>query len=189
MAAPDHGRSDAHEVVAEALIRLRGDLERMIRRRFPALDAADVYQRAAVRALERCASLRELERVDAWLRRLVTTSAIDLIREGRGEILTDTHDVEATGTIPGASEDVCGCTTALMRSLPASYADIIRRVDVDGAGLAEVAGSLNIATGNATVRLHRARRALRTRLRDHCGAETMRQCLSCACDERGGETT
>jgi RNA polymerase sigma-70 factor (ECF subfamily) len=58
-------------------------------------------------------------------------------------------------------------------------------VDIDGTGLAEVAGTLDITTGNAAVRLHRARRALRGRLRDHCGVETMRQCLACVCNERG----
>lgn len=86
---------------------------------------------------------------------------------------------------PVVEEDVCACSLALMKSLPESYADIIRRVDIEGAGLAEVAGILRIATGNAAVRLHRARRALRARLREHCGVESMRQCLSCICNERG----
>lgn len=182
MAALPPRRSDAREVVAEALTRLRGDLERMCRRRFPSLDAGDVYQRASLRALERCESVRDRDRVDGWVRRVVLNSALDLLRERRGETaLPEDHEVEA----PAAEEEVCACTLALMKSLPSSYEDIIRRVDIDGAGLAEVAGSLEIATGNAAVRLHRARRALRNRLREHCGVETMRQCLTCVCNERG----
>jgi RNA polymerase sigma-70 factor (ECF subfamily) len=154
----------------------------MCRRRFPSLDADDVYQRASLRALERCESVRDRERVDGWVRRIVITSAFTALRERRGEIaLADDADLEA----PAAEADVCACTLALMRSLPNSYGDIIRRVDLNGASLAEVAGSLKIATGNAAVRLHRARRALRDRLRAHCGVETMRQCLTCACHERG----
>lgn len=182
MAALVPRRSDAHEVVAEALTRLRGDLERMCRRRFPSLDADDVYQRASLRALERCETVRNRERIDGWIRRIVVTSALDLLLERRGEsALPEEQDLEA----PAAGDAVCACTLALMRSLPEPYEDIIRRVDIDGAGLAEVAGSLKIATGNAAVRLHRARRALRNRLREHCGVETMRQCLTCVCNERG----
>jgi RNA polymerase sigma-70 factor (ECF subfamily) len=168
-------------VVAEALTRLRGALERMCRRRFPSLDAGDVYQRASLRALERCESVRDRDRVDGWVRRIVVTSALDLLRERRGEItLSEEHDLEAP-----APEEICACTLALMKSLPESYGDIIHRVDIDGADLPEVAERLKIATGNAAVRLHRARRALRSRLREHCGVETMGQCLTCVCNERG----
>lgn len=170
----------------EALTRLRGELERMCRRRFPALDAAEVYQRASLRALERCASLRDRDRVDGWLRRIVVTSALDLVRERRGAVaLVDGDAFEA----PAAQDEICACTLALIKSLPAAYEDILRRVDLNDASLAEVAGSLNIATGNAAVRLHRARRALRDRLRDHCGVKTMRQCLTCVCSERGCAST
>ncbi len=176
-------RSDAREIVAEALARLRDDLERMARRRFPTLDAGDVCQRAAVRALEHAEEVRDPGRVDAWIRRIVVTSALDLLRErNRREVPSpEPHDLE----MPVADDDICGCALTLVRSLPESYADIIRRVDIDGDSLAEVAGALRIATGNAAVRLHRARSALRARLREHCGVESMRQCLSCICDERG----
>lgn len=181
MTAPAPRRSDAREVVAEALTRLRDDLERMCHRRFPALDAGDVYQRAALRALERCESVREHGRVDGWVRRIVVTSALDLLRERQGRVDLPEDEVEA----PVAEEETCSCTLGLMRLLPESYEDILRRVDVNGADLAKVAGSLRITTGNAAVRLHRARRALRGRLREHCGVETMRQCLTCVCNERG----
>lgn len=175
-------RSDAREAVAEALIRLRGDLEKSCRLHFRSLDAEEVYQRASLRALERSASLRDQDRVDGWIRRVVATSALDLLRERRGETaLLEEHELEA----PATEDGVCACALALMKSLPESYEDIIRRVDIDRARLAEVAGSLKIATGNAAVRLHRARRALRHRLREHCGVETMHQCLTCVCNERG----
>lgn len=183
VAAPAHSESEARAVVAEALTRLRGSVVRMIQRRYPTLDAGDVYQRASLRALERFASLRERDRVDGWIRRIAVTSALDLLRERRREVaLPDDHEVEAPPTPEG---DVCSCSLALVNSLPESYEDILRRVDIDGAPLADVAGDLQIATGNAAVRLHRARRALRDRVRSHCGVETLAQCLSCTCEERG----
>lgn len=141
-----------------------------------------MYQRASLRALERCESVRDRERVDGWARRIVVTSALDVLRERRREVALADED-ELEGACP--EDDVCACTLALVESLPDAYEDILRRVDIEGAGLAELAGSLKSATGNATVRLHRARRALRKRLREHCGIEAMRQCLTCVCNERG----
>lgn len=173
-------RSDTRQAVAEALTRLRDDLERLARRRFPTLDAGEIVQRASLRALERHASVRDLERIDAWMRRIVITSAIDLIRERRGEVpFAEPPEVPA----PVADGPVCGCTLKLIPSLPASYAEILRRVDVEGAALGDVAASLGIASGTAAVRLHRARRALGTRVRKRCGVESMQPCLACSCTD------
>lgn len=183
MAAPAPAPSEAHACVAEALTRLRDDLERMSRRRFPSLDAGDVYQRASLRALEGSAALRDPARVDGWVRRIVVRIALDLLRARRTEIeLSEGDEPEAPPVDEGGA---CACTLALLEGLPPSYQDILRRVDVEGAGLSEVAQALAISPGNAAVRLHRARRALRDHLRGHCGVETMRECLTCACHERG----
>jgi hypothetical protein len=46
-------------------------------------------------------------------------------------------------------------------ALPATYADILQRVDVDGASLDEVAKELSITVNNATVCLSRAQRLAR----------------------------
>jgi RNA polymerase sigma-70 factor (ECF subfamily) len=155
----------------------------MLRRRFPALDAAEVYQRAALRALEHCEAVRDRDRVDAWVRRIVLNSALDALRErNRREIVTaEPPEVPVVSTV----DETCTCTLALLTSLPASYADILRRVDVEGTSVEEVASTLELGKGNVAVRLHRARRALRDRLREHCGVETIHQCLACVCDERG----
>jgi RNA polymerase sigma-70 factor (ECF subfamily) len=176
-------KGEAQAVVAEALTRLRGDLERLIRKRFPALDAGDVYQRAALRALEHFREVRDQGRVDAWLRRIVVTSALDVLREqkGREVILAEPPDLAS----PAVADEACACTLALIGTLPEPYADMLRRIDIEEADLDEVASALNIAKGNAAVRLHRARRALRGRLREHCGVESLRQCLTCVCNERG----
>jgi RNA polymerase sigma-70 factor (ECF subfamily) len=35
------------------------------------------------------------------------------------------------------------------------------------------------------VRLHRARTALKARLKQHCGTTSVGSCVDCGCDERG----
>lgn len=182
MVALAPARSKGREVVAEALGRLRADLERSTRRRFPSVDAQDVVQRASVRALERAADVRDVARVDGWVRRIVVRTALDLVRVARREVPLEGHDIEA----PTAEAEPCACGFDLMHTLPTSYQDILRRVDVDGAGLGEVAETLEIAPNNAAVRLHRARRALKERLQSHCGVQTFHECQSCVCDEHTG---
>jgi RNA polymerase sigma factor (sigma-70 family) len=120
-------------------------------------------------------------RATGWVRRLVLTTAIDELRAQAREIPTETVPEEPTSE----AVDTCECSLAQMDSLPASYSEVLRRVDLEGRSLADVAATLGVSHGNASVRLHRARRALRERLREHCGVASVRDCLSCGCIERG----
>jgi RNA polymerase sigma-70 factor (ECF subfamily) len=73
--------------------------------------------------------------------------------------------------------------------LKPEYATLLSAVVVDGRPIVEVAAELGISANNATVRMHRARTALKQRLVDLCGTESLRACLNCSCDERrcGGD--
>jgi RNA polymerase sigma-70 factor (ECF subfamily) len=108
---------------------------------------------------------------------------LDELRVTAREIPTPELPDEASAE-PEVGES-CACSLAQLSALPAAYEDVLRRVDVDGSTLDEVASALNISKGNAAVRLHRARRALRDQLLKHCGVASARQCLSCACVDRG----
>jgi RNA polymerase sigma-70 factor (ECF subfamily) len=57
------------------------------------------------------------------------------------------------------------------------YADILRAVEVDEAPVAAVADGLGMSPGNAAVRLHRARQALRKRLDASLRTCTTHGCL------------
>jgi hypothetical protein len=59
--------------------------------------------------------------------------------------------------------------TTLLPNLKAEYAEVLRRVDLEETPLPRVATDLAITTNNATVRLHRARQALRRQLERSCG--------------------
>ena len=69
--------------------------------------------------------------------------------------------------------------------LKPEYTEILRRVVLDGAPLPGVAAELGLTTNNASVRLHRARAALRKRMAEHCGTLRARSCTECGCAERG----
>ncbi|MBI1733985.1 MAG: sigma-70 family RNA polymerase sigma factor [Candidatus Rokubacteria bacterium] len=54
---------------------------------------------------------------------------------------------------------------------------------MENAPVAAVAERLDITPGNAAVRLHRARQALKKRLEAACGTRTAHGCLAGTCDE------
>lgn len=54
--------------------------------------------------------------------------------------------------------------------------------EMEGASVAEAAARLGITPGNAAVRVHRARQALKQRLEAACGTCTEHGCLDCSCE-------
>jgi RNA polymerase sigma-70 factor (ECF subfamily) len=68
--------------------------------------------------------------------------------------------------------------------LKPDWATIVRRVDLEGTSVPEVARDEGIAPNAAVVRLHRARGALRDKLRVVCGACARHGCLDCGCRPR-----
>jgi RNA polymerase sigma-70 factor (ECF subfamily) len=65
---------------------------------------------------------------------------------------------------------------------------LIRRVDLDEATIADVASEMGITPGNARVKLHRARRALRRQLELSCGSCAEHGCLDCTCRHDSGHS-
>src|SRR5688572_23111358 len=82
---------------------------------------------------------------------------------------------------PALDAVICECVYGLIPTLKAEYSDILRAVEMEGQGLADVAQRLAITPGNAAVRLHRARLALKGRLEGSCGTCTEHGCLDCTC--------
>jgi small GTP-binding protein len=77
---------------------------------------------------------------------------------------------------------VCACSLDRLGGIRRDYAEILRRVDIDEQSIAEAAATLGITVNNATVRLHRARRALREDLVAFCGTDSTRACMECSCN-------
>jgi RNA polymerase sigma-70 factor (ECF subfamily) len=64
-----------------------------------------------------------------------------------------------------------------------AYAHLIGRIDLRGELPADVAKEMKLTTNNLTVRLHRARQALRASLEQACGICTKHGCLNCTCPQ------
>lgn len=170
-----------YQVVVEALHENGPALKRFVRDRVRPDDAEDVFQMAAMRAIERAESLSDPSRVLPWLYRLYRNVVIDATREqaSRRRIFDDAAEVSERWELP--STDMCKCSISQSKHVNPSYALILDLVDMKGIPLDEAARRLHISVNNATVRLHRARAALKKRMLAHCGVSSLRACIDCRC--------
>lgn len=166
-------------VVTDALAVHEPELRRFVAARIGASEVEDVLQLAALRAIERSASLEDPERVRAWLFTIHRNLITDTLRQqARRERLADRLSEEEE---PSPDVDPCDCSTVQAARLRPSYGSVLSLVDSGGATLQEAAETLGITVNNAAVRLHRARKALREAMREHCGVESAADCLDCRC--------
>lgn len=175
------------DVVGEALGLYAGRLRGFVAARVPRDDVDDVLQTAALRAVERSTALRDPERVLPWLYRIHRNTITDLWRRRAGKEppkpLEEAPPLSVDAVDP--ADDPCDCSVVQARRIHPSYAAVLGLVDAGDATLAEAAASLGISVNNATVRLHRARKALRKQMQQHCGVSDPRDCLDCRCVEDG----
>jgi RNA polymerase sigma-70 factor (ECF subfamily) len=145
--------------------------------------AEEILQAAFLKSVTHGHTVQAEENVTAWFYRLLRNAVIDYYRK-RG---AETRGLELLGREEGsaASADVeaeiCRCVERLIPTLKREYGEVIEAVDLRGNGLAQFAEASGITKQNATVRLHRARQALKARLEESCGTCTEHGCLSCTC--------
>ena len=145
-------------------------------------DAEDILQQAFVKATAHAGDVRDPAKLRAWFYQVLRRTLADhhaawAVREAKLELLA--ADLEEATPEEIAT---CACSLGQLEQMRAEYADLLRRVDIDEEPIQEVAESLGITANNATVRLHRARKALRERILELCGANAAVACRSCNCD-------
>lgn len=149
-------------------------------------EAEEVLQAAYARALERGVPQDDEVGVVAWFYRVLRNAIVDVARrrdaERRG---AERYAQEQPGTVDAELRDaVCACLHDVLPALRPEYASVVREVDLEARPVAEVASARAITVNNATVRLHRARQALKKQLLRTCGACAAHGCLECGCRTR-----
>ena len=128
--------------------------------------AEDATQEALVAAWRDLSALRDPDRFDAWLRRLLVRACYREARQARSNPTIDVHvpSIEPTvgdGSIALAARDEI--ERGFRRLDPDQRAVLVLHYYV-GLPVPEVADALGIPVGTAKSRLHRATRALRSAL-------------------------
>ena len=153
--------------------------------------AADVVQDAMLKALRAGEELRDDEKLVAWFYRILRNAIIDLYRKKATEAKALERFAVELSNPPDPDSDsvICGCMTRLLPTLKPEYAELVRRIDLDGKSTGEVAASLGITPGNLKVRLHRSRQQLKKRLLQTCQLCATHGCLNCTCETNAPSQT
>jgi RNA polymerase sigma-70 factor, ECF subfamily len=126
-------------------------------------DARDAMQDTLVAAWRQLRGLRDAERFDAWLQRIVVNAARQLIRTKQRrrtrEIPASTVE-SITGMPAPANRDDAAILDAALAVLPIETRSILVLHHLDGLGLAELAEILRVPQGTVKSRLFTARQAL-----------------------------
>lgn len=148
-------------------------------------DAEEILQDAFAKGLTRLGEVRDEERAVAWFYRILRNAIVDhwrargaaergreaLVREARTEAAPD---AETEG-------EICRCFEPLLPTLKPEYAEMLRKVDLEGRRPIDVAAEQGLTPNATMVKLHRARRALRVRLEQACRTCAAHGCLDCTC--------
>jgi RNA polymerase sigma-70 factor (ECF subfamily) len=165
---------------------IRGFVGRRVRQ--PA-DADDIVQRVFLQVHRGLASLREEDRLHAWIYQTTRRAIVDYYRAPvrRREVTVgadaDLATLEPTGEWPldegehEASKELSACLRPLIGRLKAPDREALQLVEFDGLSQIEAAARLGLSVSGMKSRVQRARERLRSALGD---------CCRVAIDARGG---
>ena len=168
---------------------LHGNLRAFIARRVRhQADVDDLVQRVLLQIVTGLGSLREAERLHAWVYRVARNVIVDYYRSPavRRELASgDAGDlVTATALTRSAPVDddertalreLATCLTPMIRQLPSPYQDAIRMTDLEGLTQADAARRAGISVSGMKSRVQRARQQLRAIVDACCRVELDRR--------------
>ncbi|NPD18960.1 RNA polymerase sigma factor [Alterinioella nitratireducens] len=186
---PDSPAKAADAAVRRALLEGRRHIQHFLLRRLGDADAAEeVLQVFMLRAIDRSGQLRDVRAVRGWLSQILASSIADygrkVGRQRQREVVmapTDLDNIQ-DGFDEELDEAICNCLYKLLPTIKPEYAEVIWRVDLQEQPREAVAADLGITLNNLTVRLHRGRQALKTRLEQMCLTCPVHGFLDCDCD-------
>lgn len=187
--------TDTERVWSELHGHIRGFVRRRVRQ--PA-DVDDIVQRIFLQVHRSLPTLRNTDRLHAWLyqttrraiadfyrapahrRELPTGTAHDLVPQQERRV-GDVRDDEAT-----ARQELAGCLTPLLAGLSATDREALHLIEVDGVTQAEAARRLGLSASGMKSRVQRARVRLRTVVEACCRVELDRRGGLIAYERRSG---
>lgn len=186
----DTPRESGLSGILQNLLSRESDFRAFLRRRVSDdAMAEDLLQQSFMRAVQQEHRGEPPEQAVAWFYRILRNAVVDYYRARAGDdkkTAAFLQDLRASGDDKTAVLDelrpsVCACLQRLLPGLRPAYAELLRRIDLEGEAPAAVAQDLGVTMNNLTVRLHRARLALRKSLEQTCGVCTKHGCLHCTC--------
>lgn len=174
-----------------------GRLRAFVARRVPpGIEPDDVVQEVFLRVMRHLPSLREADRIEAWLFQIARNTLHDAMRarqrrDGRTDTLEiDVPDETETEDVRAAEAELAPCLTPMVASLSEPYREAIELTSVHGLTQAEAAKRAGVSVSGMKSRVQRARDQLKAMLLRCCEVDVdrrrgvadfhMRESASCA---------
>ncbi|MBX9824842.1 MAG: sigma-70 family RNA polymerase sigma factor [Xanthobacteraceae bacterium] len=149
-------------------------------------EAEEVMQQFYLRVVAHASQLRKEESAVVWLRRVLQSALSDHWRRNAVRMRAEADFGRKDAAAPSLTEEiddvVCKCLARILPLLKPEYADVLRRVELEGETRESVAADLGLTPGNLTVRLHRARQALHRALTQTCETCPVHGYFDCGCE-------
>lgn len=182
------GNSDG--AVRNAIVGSYDRLRNYLQKRFGSpTDAEEILQAFVLRALERSSDIRDAHAVRGWLSKVLATTVADFHRQASKNrtrevpLPADLSDRVAVDQDAELGGTTCECLYAHLPLLKTEHAQVIRRIDLAGEPRELVAADLGVTVNNLTVRLYRARLALKDSLEKKCVDCSEDSFFECRCGE------
>jgi|SRR5580658_372149 RNA polymerase sigma factor (sigma-70 family) len=145
--------------------------------------AEDILQSAYLKAVEHGSDIRDDESTVAWFYRVLRNAITDHYRRRAAQSRAhESFAAEAPVSYEAElTQTACACIGDVIRGLKSEYRTAIEQVDLGGATVEAFAQSQQTSANNASVRLHRARKAVAKKLTTVCGTCAEHKCLDCTC--------
>jgi RNA polymerase sigma-70 factor (ECF subfamily) len=188
---PEKGLLPLDEAVEAALVASRHHfMSRLVARLGSVSEAEDVFQDFALKVVAASDRVVSRQAIKSWLRTVLTNTLNDHFRRLRARRTAEAElrrspGVENEEANERAAEAICECLHDLLQTLSADYRQVLQRVDLDGETIGEFARSLGISENAVSIRLYRARRAMRQRLKETCETCPEHGYMRCACERTG----
>lgn len=175
---------------------LHGNLRAFISRRVRnQSDVDDLVQRVLLQIVKGLGSLRDAERLHAWVYRTARNIIVDYYRSstarrevasGGVEDLADGPDSQAPSEEDdrAALQELAACMTPMIRQLPPAYREAIMLADLEGVNQADAADRVGISVSGMKSRIQRGRKQLKAVLEECCRVHLDRRGTIVAYDPR-----
>jgi RNA polymerase sigma-70 factor (ECF subfamily) len=176
---------------------LHGNLRAFISRRVRnQADVDDLVQRVLLQIVKGLASLRDAERLHAWVYRTARNIIVDYYRSSAGQRKVASGGAEdlaaanaETQANPrdderAALQELAGCMTPMIRQLPPAYREAVTLADLEGVNQADAAARAGVSISAMKSRIQRGRQQLKTVLEDCCRVQLDRRGTIVAYDPR-----
>lgn len=168
---------------------LHGNLRAFIGRRVRnQADVDDLVQRVLLQIVKGLGSLRDAERLHAWVYRAARNVIVDHYRKSATsrEVISgaaeDVQSAEASANPAPSDEDegvalqeLAACLMPMLRQLPPAYREAVTLSDVEGMNQADAAERAGVSVSGMKSRIQRGRRQLKAVLEEYCRVDLDRR--------------